>query len=82
MVSKTGECSLEDGSLFRYSCMERVAVLSDHLPTLSGRKGRLEFAMRIGADLVDAISFLHSNGVIHTDIKPANICFKKDALLF
>jgi serine/threonine protein kinase len=77
MVSKEGECNLEDGSFFKYSCMEKVPVLSDCLFTLSERENRLELAMRVGVELVDAISFLHSNGVVHTDIKPANICFKE-----
>lgn len=38
-----------------------------------------EGALRIFAQLADALSYAHANGVAHRDIKPANIMIRRDA---
>ncbi|MGW7350724.1 serine/threonine-protein kinase [Streptomyces sp. NPDC054784] len=40
----------------------------DRLPPMSPRQ-----AARIGVELADALASLHDNGVVHCDIKPANV---------
>ncbi|MBI2373427.1 MAG: protein kinase [Deltaproteobacteria bacterium] len=59
-----------DGLL--YLAMERIEGVS--LLAIR-RKGpiELDMAVRLGAQLADALAHMHSHGVLHRDIKPANI---------
>ncbi|MBD7996895.1 serine/threonine protein kinase [Arthrobacter sp. Sa2CUA1] len=62
----------EDGRVLSYLVMELVdgpdlrrTLKSGPLPPLS--------VASLGADLADALAYVHSQGVIHRDVKPANI---------
>lgn len=56
-----------------YLVMEFVA--GESLQSLLARQGRLSptFAMRYLQQLADAIDYAHDQGVVHHDIKPANV---------
>lgn len=62
----------EDGNVLNYIVMELVdgpdlrrTLKSGPLPAVS--------VASLGADLADALAYIHSQGVIHRDVKPANI---------
>jgi eukaryotic-like serine/threonine-protein kinase len=56
-----------------YLAMERL--LGEDLATRLLRSGRLPLpdALRIGADVADALASVHEAGVVHRDLKPANV---------
>ncbi len=58
---------------------ERWSYLNDVVATLGHTKVRLQpgIAISIMQDCLSAISSLHRNGIIHGDLKPANIMLKR-----
>ncbi|MDQ6849513.1 MAG: Stk1 family PASTA domain-containing Ser/Thr kinase [Actinomycetota bacterium] len=72
-VYDTGEDSTVDGAIAPYIVMEHVEgrTLRDILKA----EGRLPVrrAMEIAADVCGALDFSHKNGLIHRDVKPANV---------
>jgi tRNA A-37 threonylcarbamoyl transferase component Bud32 len=75
------DASNGDGTSGAYLVME--LVVGDDLGRLLHRsRGALsaDFARRIVADVADALSTLHAQGVVHRDVKPANILVPSSAL--
>src|SRR3954464_729698 len=72
-VYDTGEDASPDGTSQPYIVMEYVEgrTLRDIIKT----EGRLPArrAMEIAADVAGALDFSHKNGLIHRDVKPANV---------
>ncbi len=72
-VYDTGQDTLPDGTAQPYIVMEFVEgrTLRDIIKT----EGRLPArrAMEIAADVAGALDFSHKNGLIHRDVKPANV---------
>ena len=58
-----------------YLVMELVAGPSLAAP---GREIPLEEAISIGAQLADALAIVHEAGVVHRDVKPANVILSSD----
>lgn len=56
-----------------FIAMERI--LGEDLGTVLGRAGRVSWklAIAIGARVADALTCLHEHGVLHRDVKPANV---------
>ncbi|MCC7536127.1 MAG: protein kinase [Deltaproteobacteria bacterium] len=61
-----------------YIVMELVE--GEPLDFVLARKGRLgpRSALRIGAQLADAIAAAHADGIVHRDLKPANVQLEGD----
>ena len=75
-------CNLSHPSIVKYIGMENGAVFEEYVDGLSLREmidrkdKRLqspEFIARICRQLLEAVAYLHSCGVIHNDIKPENV---------
>jgi serine/threonine protein kinase len=65
-----------------YMVLEHIPgeTLRDRLQRLNGANKQLLFTTvaEIGADIADALAYAHGRGMIHRDVKPANIMLRPD----
>lgn len=72
-VGETGEIA--------YLAMELLEGLSLRQVIDAGTKLAPERIARIVAEVADALAYAHDNGIIHRDVKPANISLTKSGLV-
>jgi serine/threonine-protein kinase len=62
-----------------YLVMEYIAEgsLRDYLDQLQGEQMRLDDMIQVAAQAADALDYAHERGIIHRNLKPENILFKK-----
>ena len=71
------DIGVEDDNYFMVMDYLQGGTLGDYLRA-RGRM-RAEAALRLGAQLVDALQSAHAQGIVHRDIKPSNILFADDS---
>ena len=71
------DIGVEDDNYFMVMDFLQGGTLGDYLKA----RGRMpaEAALRLAAQLVDALQSAHAQGIVHRDIKPSNILFADDS---
>lgn len=57
----------------RYLVMEKLVGDDLRERIVAGNRPRPASAMRIVAEMLDALTYVHARGIVHRDIKPANV---------
>lgn len=71
------DIGIEDDNYFMVMDYLQGGTLGDYLKA----RGRIpaEAALRLAAQLIDALQSAHAQGIVHRDIKPSNILFADDS---
>jgi serine/threonine protein kinase len=72
------DTGIEQGQPFVVSPFFADGSLSDHLQKLSAKRLSAARTLHIGIQLGWALSYCHTNDVLHGNIKPANVLFEND----
>jgi hypothetical protein len=75
---------VENFAQIRYVIMDRVYASMNELTTQPPTGGvfPIDFVMRMGISVIEAIRYLHDRGIVHNDIHAGNIVLSQDGTKF